>query len=50
VLDVPQEDDKVVDAEDLRIYVDPFSCHYIENLQIDWVETKYGADFHFQIR
>ncbi|MGH9834581.1 MAG: HesB/IscA family protein [Blastocatellia bacterium] len=43
----PQATDEVVEAGDLRVFVDMFSAQYLENVQIDYVNSVMGSGFTF---
>jgi len=41
----PADDDQVVQQEDVRVVVDPFSFQYLEGAQIDYVDALMGGGF-----
>lgn len=45
--DEPAEDDLVLDANGLRLFVDPFSMQYLGGVEIDYVTTFQGSGFTF---
>jgi iron-sulfur cluster assembly accessory protein len=45
--DEPAEDDLVVEANGLRLFVDPFSMQYLSGVEIDYVTTFQGSGFTF---
>jgi iron-sulfur cluster assembly accessory protein len=45
--EAPTEDDMVLEAEGLRLFVDPFSLQYLEGTEIDYVTTFQGSGFTF---
>jgi iron-sulfur cluster assembly protein len=45
--DEHQDDDEVIQADGLNIFVDPFSAQYLEGIEIDYVTTMMGAGFTF---
>jgi iron-sulfur cluster assembly accessory protein len=45
--DSPQANDEVVEAGGLRVFVDMFSAQYLENVQIDYVNSVMGSGFTF---
>jgi iron-sulfur cluster assembly accessory protein len=45
--DEPAEDDIVLDASGLRLFVDPFSLQYLSGVEIDYVTTFQGSGFAF---
>lgn len=45
--DEPAEDDMVVEAAGLRLFVDPFSMQYLAGTEIDYVSTFQGSGFTF---
>jgi len=44
----PEEDDEVLEASGIRIFVDPFSAQYLEGLEIDYVTSLMGSGFSFK--
>lgn len=45
--EAPQATDEVVEASGLRVFVDMFSAQYLENVQIDYVNSVMGSGFTF---
>jgi iron-sulfur cluster assembly accessory protein len=45
--DEAAEDDLVLDANGLRLFVDPFSMQYLGGVEIDFVTTFQGSGFTF---
>jgi iron-sulfur cluster assembly accessory protein len=45
--DEAAEDDMVVEANGLRLFVDPFSMQYLGGVEIDYVTTFQGSGFTF---
>jgi len=45
--EAPQANDEVVEAAGLRVFVDMFSAQYLENVQIDYVNSVMGSGFTF---
>ena len=45
--EAPQATDEVVEAAGLRVFVDMFSAQYLENVQIDYVNSVMGTGFTF---
>lgn len=43
----PTADDMVLEAEGLRLFVDPFSLQYLEGTEIDYITTFQGSGFTF---
>jgi iron-sulfur cluster assembly accessory protein len=43
----PQADDKVIDMEGLRIFIDTRSLLYLKGTQVDYVEGSNGSGFQF---
>ncbi|HEY8475618.1 MAG TPA: iron-sulfur cluster insertion protein ErpA [Chloroflexota bacterium] len=43
--DTPRQDDQVIDANGVRVIVDPFSAMYLEGTEIDYVDGLMGAGF-----
>jgi iron-sulfur cluster assembly accessory protein len=46
--DQSAEDDIVIDAGDFRVFVDPFSAQYINNVTIDYTSSMQGSGFVFK--
>ena len=47
VEEAPGATDEVVEASGLRVFVDMFSAQYLENVQIDYVNSVMGSGFTF---
>lgn len=46
--DTPEDDDEVLDlTSGIRVFVDPFSAQYLEDVEIDYVTTMMGSGFTF---
>ena len=45
--EAPQATDEVVESAGLRVFVDMFSAQYLENVQIDYVNSVMGSGFTF---
>lgn len=45
--EAPQATDEVVETAGLRVFVDMFSAQYLENVQIDYVNSVMGSGFTF---
>jgi iron-sulfur cluster insertion protein len=43
--DAAQEGDQVVEADGVKVYVDPASVQYVGGAQIDYVDSMYGSGF-----
>lgn len=46
--DQPAEDDLVVPSDGFRMFVDPFSAQYLNNVTIDYVSSMQGSGFTFR--
>ena len=46
--DQPAEDDLIVPQDGFRMFVDPFSAQYINNVTIDYVTSMQGSGFTFK--
>ena len=46
--DQPAEDDWIVAQEGFRLFVDPFSAQYLNNVTIDFVSSMQGSGFTFK--
>ena len=46
--DEPQDDDEILDANGIRLFVDPFSGQYLDGVEIDYVTTMMGSGFTFK--
>jgi iron-sulfur cluster assembly protein len=45
--DKPADDDLIVDQGGFRVFVDPFSAQYVNNVTIDYVTSMQGSGFTF---
>lgn len=45
--DEPAEDDLVLEAGGIKLFVDPFSMQYLAGTEIDYVSTFQGSGFTF---
>ncbi|MCY4646472.1 MAG: iron-sulfur cluster assembly accessory protein [Gammaproteobacteria bacterium] len=45
--EAPEDDDEVLELDDFRVFVDPFSAQYLEGVQIDYVSSMMGQGFSF---
>ena len=45
--EAPQATDEVVETGGLKVFVDMFSAQYLENVQIDYVNSVMGSGFTF---
>ena len=45
--EAPQATDEVVESSGLRVFVDMFSAQYLDNVQIDYVNSVMGSGFTF---
>jgi iron-sulfur cluster assembly protein len=45
--EAPQTNDEVVESSGLKVFVDMFSAQYLENVQIDYVNSVMGSGFTF---
>jgi iron-sulfur cluster assembly accessory protein len=45
--DAPNEDDMILEANGLKLFVDPFSLQYLSGVEIDYVTTFQGSGFTF---
>ena len=43
----PMEDDMVLDASGVRVFVDPFSAQYLDGVEVDYVTTMQSSGFAF---
>lgn len=48
VEDAPLDDDLVLDASGVRVFVDPFSAQYLNGVEVDYVVTMQAAGFAFR--
>jgi iron-sulfur cluster assembly protein len=46
--DQPADDDFVVQADGFKLFVDPFSAQYLNNVTIDYVSSMQGSGFTFK--
>lgn len=45
--ETPEDDDEILELDDFRVFVDPFSAQYLEGVQIDYVTGMMGQGFSF---
>lgn len=43
-----REDDEIIHANGLKVYVDPFSAQYLHGVEIDYVQSFQGSGFTFR--
>jgi iron-sulfur cluster insertion protein len=43
----PTGDDQVFESEGVKVFVDPDSARYLENIELDYVDTMAGSGFKF---
>lgn len=48
VEDAPLDDDLVLDAAGVRVFVDPFSAQYLNGVEVDYVTTMQSSGFAFK--
>ena len=48
VEDAPIDDDEIIESGDIKIFVDPFSSQYINDVEVDFVSTFQGSGFTFK--
>jgi iron-sulfur cluster assembly accessory protein len=46
--DAPLDDDLVLDASGVRVFVDPYSAPYLNGLEVDYVATMQSSGFAFK--
>jgi iron-sulfur cluster assembly protein len=46
--DKPAEDDLILSQDGYRVFVDPFSAQYVNNVTIDYVTSMQGSGFTFK--
>lgn len=46
--DKPADDDLILDQDGFRVFVDPFSAQYVNNVTIDYVTSMQGSGFTFK--
>ena len=45
--DEPESDDEVLDIRGVKLFIDPFSAQYLEDVEIDYVTSVMGQGFTF---
>jgi iron-sulfur cluster assembly accessory protein len=45
--DEPNDDDMILEANGLKLFIDPFSVQYLSGVEIDYVTTFQGSGFTF---
>src|SRR5438045_4433462 len=48
VEEAPAQNDKIIESNGLKIFVDPFSSNLLEGVEIDYVSTVMGSGFTFK--
>jgi len=48
VEEAPAQNDKIIEANGLKVFVDPFSSQLLEGVEIDYVSTVMGSGFTFK--
>lgn len=48
VEDEPSANDKILESNGLKVFVDPFSLQLLEGIEIDYVSTVMGSGFTFK--
>ena len=48
VENAPLDDDLVLDASGVRVFVDPFSAQYLNGVEVDYVTTMQSSGFAFK--
>jgi iron-sulfur cluster assembly accessory protein len=46
--DKPADDDLVMDQDGFKVFVDPFSAQYVNDVTIDYVTSMQGSGFTFK--
>jgi iron-sulfur cluster assembly protein len=46
--DEPLDDDVILDATGVRVFVDPFSAQYLQGVEVDYVTTMQSSGFAFK--
>lgn len=46
--DKPADDDLIVPQDGFRVFVDPFSAQYVNNVTVDYVTSMQGSGFTFK--
>lgn len=46
--DGPEEEDEILEADGIRLFVDPFSAQYLEGTEIDYITSLMGSGFTFR--
>ena len=48
VEEAPSQNDKIIEANGLKVFVDPFSLQFLSRVEIDYVSTVMGSGFTFK--
>lgn len=46
--DKPADDDLILQQDGIRVFVDPFSAQYVNNVTVDYVTSMQGSGFTFK--
>lgn len=44
----PTQNDKVIESNGLKVFIDPFSQQFLDGVEIDYVSTVMGSGFTFK--
>ncbi|MCS6883934.1 MAG: iron-sulfur cluster assembly accessory protein [Acidobacteriota bacterium] len=44
----PAQNDRIIETNGLRVFIDPFSQQFLEGVEIDYVNTTMGSGFTFK--
>lgn len=47
IVDTCEDDDEVVDYGTVKIFIDPFSSPYLNNVEVDYTDSMMGSGFKF---
>lgn len=48
VEETPNQNDKIVETNGLKVFIDPFSQQFLDGVEIDYVSTVMGSGFTFK--
>jgi len=48
VEEAPNQNDKIIETNGLKVFVDPFSLQFLQGVEIDYVSTVMGSGFTFK--
>jgi iron-sulfur cluster assembly accessory protein len=48
VEETPAQNDKIIESNGIKVFIDPFSLQFLQGVEIDYVSTVMGSGFTFK--